>query len=134
MTTNGEKVIRLTSRPPVIIEVEEWPLVASANGDDWKGRDDSAKDRMLAEGRIDTWSMAVRRHADGRILVYGAKVPGQANRSQAHWFGGELLGANGGGEPSGVQIAAAIEKVGVQGRIPAETVRKCVAMLPPERI
>ena len=136
MLADGEKQIRLSGRPPVIINTAEWPIIASAQGNSWKGDDDdkAALERAREAGRVDTYSLAVRRNAeDGRCLVYGAVVPGEANRNAQFWFGGELLGFKNAG-PTGVEIAETLEKVGRQGRIPGEITRKVIGQLPAERI
>jgi len=65
MTTDvqAEKTIQITlSRSaPVRIKAKDWPQIASAK--DWDNQYEFQANR--------TWSLRVRRHADGRTLVYG---------------------------------------------------------------
>ena len=52
--------IRLTNRPPVIIEETEWPIIASKTVN-------TPADDLERQFR---WSLTVRQHADGRAIVY----------------------------------------------------------------
>lgn len=124
-----EKTIRLTGRPPVKIDSYAWRIIGSATGNDAGGAPGANDD-----GRADSWSLAVRRHADGRVLVYGALIPGWASRAADAWFGGQLMGLPGNGGVSTAAICAAVEKVGAEGRVPRRTIRECLASLPAEAI
>lgn len=52
--------ITMTNYPPVTVDEELWPIIASAK--DYDSRIESQANR--------TWMMKVRRHADGRAIVY----------------------------------------------------------------
>lgn len=94
-TTAKTRTITLTDRAPVRIVEAEWPEIASA--------------------REDSWSLRVRQHDDGRILVYG--VNGDVR-------GGELL-------PHDAGLVNAITRVAATCGVPAA---KCIGDLPAEEI
>jgi hypothetical protein len=56
-----QRTITLSDRPPVKIDDETWPLIAS--GDDHTGQYDFQS--------FDAAWIKVRRHEDGRTIVYG---------------------------------------------------------------
>ena len=60
------RTITLTGRPPVRIDEEDWPVLASAT--------DSTHDGQVeCEANVRTsWGIRVRQHEDGRHLVYAA--------------------------------------------------------------
>jgi hypothetical protein len=60
----AQRTITLTGRPPVTIDEDQWPVVASASVEDHDG-----KVRCQAN-RTSNWFIKVRQHADGRTLVY----------------------------------------------------------------
>jgi hypothetical protein len=60
MTT---RTITLTGRPPVAIDEDSWPIVASSGDCEQDGPDDGTN-------RISDWNIKVRRHEDGRAIVY----------------------------------------------------------------
>lgn len=80
-----DRTVALTGRRPVRI------IEAEVRGDSWRG---DAGDQYAASHRGE---MAIRRHADGRALVYGSLYAGDPGES---WRGGELLDA-------GADVAAA---------------------------
>jgi len=124
MTT---KTITMTGRPPVSIRKEAWPRIAGARYSDHDGEVECQAFRR--------WSarVAVRRHADGRHLVFGVASYTTAWRGErdAGAAGGELL-------PPGCtadDVVAAISRVAailtsVAG-IPDLT-DQCIADLPAE--
>lgn len=66
--------ITLFDRPPVVIHRSEWNVLAGISKTDGQGRH---------------WRLTARRHADGRVVVYGSftsRIPGEVDR-----WGGELL-------------------------------------------
>ena len=66
-TTSSPKTltITLTDRPPVKIIDADWPVIAHGSYDRHDGQVESEANRI--------WSLSirVRRHADGRLIVYG---------------------------------------------------------------
>jgi hypothetical protein len=56
-----QRTITLTDRPPVRIVEEAWPLVAQS---DWAAGESATATEARAQVRV-------RRHEDGRVLVYG---------------------------------------------------------------
>jgi hypothetical protein len=123
------RTITLTGRAPVKIVEVDWPLIAEAAGDSYCG--DMSRYRQAKDcGELDTYSIKVRQHADGRAIVYGVldaaiAAWGQPARGE-DWRGGELL-------PAGADIAAAIHRV-AGDRIPEPVIRACIADLPAEEL
>ncbi len=61
-----QMTVVLTNRYPVEINPSEWPLIASASEEDRHGAQVGNQ-----PNQEDTWTLKVRRHVDGRCLVYG---------------------------------------------------------------
>ena len=66
-----KRTITLTGRPPVVITVENWPLIASASDKEFDNQHE------FQANRISKWFIGVRQHqdgdsahADGRYIVY----------------------------------------------------------------
>lgn len=97
------RTITLTKRAPVQIVESEWPVISYA-------KDDTAG-----------WAIRVRRHADGRVIVYGLD-------NEARW--GELLAA----KDANDTVADAILRVGVLCKAPSSAIAGCIAGLPAEKI
>lgn len=57
-------IVRLTGRPPVQINEDEWPVIASS-GDEWY---DTVHPQQA--NRETRWRLIVRQAKDGRTLVY----------------------------------------------------------------
>jgi hypothetical protein len=110
----SQRTITLTGRPPVQIREEEWELVACARWSD-NPRVPSESNRSAA--------IRVRRHADGRCIVYGTRSSSFAD--EANKAGGYLLDAD--AYPDGV--VEAIGKVGSEIGHYA-IVQECIADLP----
>lgn len=124
-TTDNTRTITLTDRPPVKIQEHEWPIIAGADGDSYKG-DPSRYHQARNQGEMDEWWIRVRQHEDGRAIVYGGYDTGRYGRDDAEdWRGGELLDA-------GENLAGAIRRVGEAGNIPDQCIRECIADLPAE--
>ena len=111
--------IVLTSRRPVAIDKDNWPVIASAIGH--KGTVPCVSN--------EEWRLSVRQHADGRAIVYGIRYEGPGGMPAGYrgWDGGELL-------PAGADIAAAIERVGKDAGMPDAYIRECIADLPAEEL
>lgn len=127
MTTSSPKpktrTITLTDRPPVRVNEADWPLVASATGDSWGTSGDYCRHEQAH-------SLRVRRHEDGRALVYGvldAAGPWTGSESRK---GGVLLEAG----SSAAELVSAIREVGADVGIPESLIRECVADLPAEQL
>lgn len=65
-TTNKIIVVQMSERSPVKIDPALWPQIASAQSHDGEVRCQANTEYYIR----------VRQHADGRRLVYGAKVAG----------------------------------------------------------
>jgi hypothetical protein len=128
--TAKRRTITLTGRPPVRIIEDEWPVIASSSGDSYGGGDYGRYDQALAQGECDRYWLRVRRHSDGRVLVYavldaaisawGAGAGGVDHRE------GELLDAD-----EADDVATAIRRVGERACLPDKVIRDCIADLPP---
>lgn len=128
-TPTKRRTITLTGRRPVAIVEDDWPTIAVATGDSYDSSDVGKYHQAVSRGECDRYAIRVRRHADGRAIVYAVldaadKVWG-APAGGEDYRGGELITA-------GADIAAAIERVGTLAGIPAAVIRECVADLPPE--
>jgi len=121
--------IALTDRRPVCVDKNEWPLIASADADSWSGSPDPARHHQaLQRGELDRWAIRVRRHADGRAIVYGVCVAGWDG---AHdWAGGELLPAG----CNDADIAESSWVICLDGELPPQLAREIIADLPAEEI
>jgi len=135
MTTTKSRTITLTDRPPVRIADTEWPLVAFGAGseDDSDGRGNPAN-------RTTTRELRVRRHSDGRAIVYGIYDHSTCHQGERDHAArrGVLL------EPS-VGWQAIIDAIRVIGRQLAEAegeaeaewhkaMQSCIADLPAEEL
>lgn len=129
-TTTKTRTITLTSRPPVRIREDEWPIVAY----EWW---DNAH-RSQANRSVEIW-LRVRQHADGRAIVYGGydyMTPWQGEE-QLRVRVGDLIGP-------GDDLVRAIQRVGAEladriaGKPGAQRLRDvidaCIADLPAEEI
>lgn len=65
MTDQERLTINLTGRRPVSIVKADWPVIAEVEHEDFEG-----EYRMQAN-RITDFMIKVRRHVDGRAIVYG---------------------------------------------------------------
>lgn len=128
-TPPKQRTITLTGRRPVTIREDEWPLIADAADDSYSRHADAGRyEQARRQGELTTWWLKVRQHEDGRALVYGRVTPGwTVPEGMEAWAGGELL-------PAGADLAQAIQRVGADGRLPAATIRACIADLPAEEL
>ena len=125
----NKRTITLTGRTPVRIVESEWPAMAI-------GRDaiTMRNGTPLPDYERASWELRVRKHADGRTLVYGVAIApsdGWPTHGAADWKGGELLNAD-------ADIVAAIQRVGSDlvkiGGAPDSVIRECIADMPAEEI
>jgi hypothetical protein len=120
------RTITLTDRAPVKIREDEWPILAEASDDDYRG-DPARRYQAANQGDIESWWLKVRQHADGRLLVYGGVEASRFTEGREDWRGGELLAG-------GCDVAAAIRRVGEAGQLPDAVIRACIADLPAEEV
>jgi hypothetical protein len=118
--TNTPKIkhrtVTLTGRPPVRIREDQWPVIAADRW--WNGEIECQANRS-------GW-LKVRRHEDGRTIVYGGYVTRWQGESDRR--GGELLAA-----ATGQEIADAIHRVASD--LNAESIAEStIAELPAEEI
>lgn len=133
-TTSEEaktRIITLTGRAPVKIVEADWPVIAQAKGDSFTG-DISRYRQARANGEIDTYSLMVRRHADGRSIVYGFLDAALCSWRQPargrSWRGGFLITP-----PQGLVMEVAVQLVADAMGTP-DLGRECLANLPAEEI
>ena len=105
--------ITLTARAPVEIRKEAWPIVASASEHD-------GKVECQANG---TWRLNVRRHKDGRAIIYGVHTPSWQSESDRR--GGRIVAAD-------ADIPAEIKAVAAYLEFPERLADECIADLPAE--
>lgn len=141
MTTPKIRTITLTNRRPVQIDEDAWPVLVFA-----KLESPAVVYGTLAPARIKA-SLYARRHADGRVLVYGVSTviqdsrPAQRGASVSHVVqeehrAGELLYQDGGValQPSYGDIIAALRRVAKSAHISGGVAQHAIAQLPPERL
>ncbi|HOC17135.1 MAG TPA: hypothetical protein PKK95_02650 [Vicinamibacterales bacterium] len=119
--------ITMTGRAPVKILKTDWPVIASSRGDSYGGTDGGRHQQALTRGELDAYRLTVRQREDGRTIVYGVLDGAPAWTGTHSRRAGELL------DP-GDDIAAAIQRVGVECRLPEPVIRACIADLPAEEI
>ena len=123
--------LTLTDRAPVAVLASEWPVIASGEYSHECGQ--------YAQNGRQAWTVRVRRHADGRQIVYGR----QSGACQCDGDGGPASGAQGldGGAllAAGASMALLVAAI----RAAAERLRpsnaraiaaQCVADLPADEI
>ena len=96
-TTTKKRTITLSGRAPVMINDADWPIIAEATAN-------NSHNGIDRDATRDAW-MKVRRHADGRTIVYGCRetrFQGEHDRRA-----GVLV-------PSGENIEQVIQLVGGQ--------------------
>jgi hypothetical protein len=131
----SKRTITLTNRPPVRIDEEQWPTLASASYHDFDNQYDFQANRH--------WRgfVRVRRHDDGRAIVYAKCSLESAFQGERDYEAraGELLDAD---SATTSDIIAAIRRM--HGHIDAEPggrpelwallADECIADLPAEEI
>ena len=124
MTAPKTRTITLTDRRPVTIRQDEWPILAI--GDE--------RDGSSHLGETERYTLRVRQHADGRVIVYGVHTTGKGTSSR-DWRGGELwIPPTRWPILTPLNMAAAIRRVGESGQFPDAVIRACIAALPAERL
>ncbi len=125
------RIVTLTDQPPVKIREADWPTIAAA---DWIDHDNRYE--FQANRKWKLW-IKVRRHADGRTLVYGGYLYDTCFQGERDIVEkrGTLLDAGG-------DVIGAIREVGADLGQVCETaaehersvVQQCIASLPAEDI
>jgi hypothetical protein len=132
-TENTNRIeIRLTDRRPVSINMDEWPVIGHATGDDCQIIDPARRNQALEHGEADEYEITVRRHADGRHLIYAtitrSVLKAADHDPDAHTYSGELMDAE------DTELEAAIQhQAGMLG-IPASVSDDCISSLPAEEL
>ena len=121
------RTITLTGRRPVTVGEDEWPVIASADGDDDTDPNPATHQQTVSRGECDEFTLKVRQHADGRTLVYGVYTEGYGTSHDGLTRAGELLDCGDG-------IPEALERVGETLGVPRQIIADAVADLPAERI
>lgn len=114
MSTNQRtRIITLTGAKPAKIVDSQWPLIAQGSWGD-----------VDSDDHPEGW-LKVRRHSDGRMIVYGGYDPVYLDERALR--GGELLAASD-------DVIGAIRRVGLTVQATAECIEDCLARLPPVEI
>lgn len=118
MTTEKKLTISMTRRPPISVAPSQWGTIADAR---WYA---GAIECQASEDGY----LRVRRHADGRAIVYGQRGigPGGMPAGYRSRYGGEILAA-------GADIAAAILRVAESCGLEM-IAEECIADLPAEEM
>lgn len=117
-----KKKVTLTGRPPVTFLESDWPVIAKASS--FSGGNGHA-----CQANEEAW-IRVRKHADGRHLVYGQRDsgPGGMHLGYRGVSAGELIDSD---EDVTAAIHAVVEELGEGWESLAED---CIADLPAEEI
>lgn len=124
------RIITLTNQRPVKIREDEWPAIAEASGDSFKG-DVGRYEEAIHQGECDKYTLKVRQHKDGRCIVYGVTLGAIPEWKQPaggkSYRGGELL-------EKGEDVIEAILRVGKDCRIVDSVIQECIGNMPPEEL
>ena len=118
---NKKRTITLTGRAPVTIVESDWPVIAKADADD-------AREPALAFEANRKWQLRVRRHEDGRTIVYGThntRWQGERDTRAGTMLTAALFDSD---------TAAAITSVAERLDAPDGLAGICIADLPAEEI
>lgn len=133
MTSESKRTITLTDRPPVRIAEDQWPVIAHGHFKHWDNKYEFQANR--------TWTVhvRVRRHQDGRAIVYGTYE--YDTRFQGEWGETHRVGAlldSGAHLPSAIRAIAEqlIDRVSESDmhRHIREAADECIADLPAEEL
>lgn len=123
------RVIKMTARPPLRFNADDWPVLAYADDDSRNDLRPGPRNDARQSGQADLYYLMVRQHADKRSLIYAQLKAAHPQYEQPaggeSFYSGFLIP-----EPS--EIVSAINLVGDECRIPAYLVRDCISKLPPE--
>jgi hypothetical protein len=108
--------IILSDAPPVRINSDKWPVIAS-------GRYDHEDNH---------WRLTARRHEDCRAIVYGEKQWKELfNEQEHHPKAGKLLPQPDSMEKQSYDIASKIREVGEALSLPDHFIQECIASMAP---
>ena len=123
-----KRTITLTDRAPVKIQEEEWPIIAHGHHKDFDGQYE------FQSNRTTELNIRVRRHEDGRVIVYGV-----------YSYSTNWQGENGHTARTGYviddretliesikQVGSDLETRGVDNEVVRIVVDACIADLPAE--
>ena len=131
------RTITLTGRPPVTIDEDEWPVVAESGWGDHDNQYEFQANRRAEAG------LKVRRHADGRVIVYGTyryrtQFQGEPDASAAAGF---LLAADEAPAVIAGTITGTADRLSSYGSLPGGwqpdwpmLADDCIADLPAEKL
>ena len=124
------RVITLTGRPPVRIRDDQWPVIALAHDKEFDSLYESQANRTTEI------SIRVRRHADGRAIVYARYSYDSAWQHERDELVrvGMLVVADGDLPVAIRQIGARLRERDVPEGLVQEMVDACIADLPPENL
>ena len=136
---NPKLTITLTGRWPVRITKAEWPVLASASDSHHDGQVECQANRKAS------WDLKVRRHSDGRAVVYAIYAHSSTFGSETKppqccdARDGDLLAADADLPAAISHVAAVIEsrltRDGAYGRdVFPRLARECIADLPADEI
>ena len=132
MTT---RTITLTDYPPVRIDESAWPILAQLSDDSWLDNSDvdPPYEQAVQQNSLDRYTLTVRQHGDGRVLVYGVLVAagpewGQPARGVSY-RGGRLIESP--HRTTAGEFPGLIHAVAKEVHIPPRVARECIAALPP---
>ena len=90
--------IPMTDRAPVEVNSQEWPVLVELTDDSFSGDDDAKYQQASTQGQLDEYTLGVRKHADGRCIVYCRLEATIAECRQpadgVSWHGGTVVAAN----------------------------------------
>ena len=110
------RTITLSNHAPVRIHEAEWPILSFTRDEETEGQESSR------------WWLTVRRHKDGRCIVYARfEVTREDRAAPDKLVGGELLS-------KGENVAAAVRRVGEECHCTTVMIARCIAGLPAEEI
>lgn len=128
--TDKRLTIRLTDARPISILMAEWPIEGRASYSDWDGEHECQATRTSRVG------LYVRRHRDGRRIVYGwveTTSQWRGERDIDHGAGERLAVA-----ATDADVVAAIHRVASSLAEAGEDLRdlpaECIASLPAEEV
>jgi hypothetical protein len=123
------RIITLSDRPPVRIRDDEWPVIGEAFADSYKGNDYARHQQAAAQGELDTYTIKVRQHADGRCLVYAVLKGATAWTGTKPMKAGRLVA-----QAATQHLADIIREVGSEADIPDDVIQTCIGSLPAEEL